>query len=92
MDTNYKLVHNKAKHQYEYHIDGHLARVVYEEKSGVLHLTETHVPKKLAGRGIAAALVKDVLEEIEKRSLKMRPGCPYIVKYVEKHPEYKKLL
>jgi predicted GNAT family acetyltransferase len=92
MDTNYKLVHNKAAHQYEYHIDGHLARVVYEEKNGVLHLTETHVPKKLAGRGIAGALVKDVMDDIGKRSLKMKPGCPYIVAYVEKHPEYKKLL
>ncbi len=92
METKYELVHNEAACQYEYRIDGHLARVVYKEKNGVLHLTNTFVPKELGGRGIAGALVKDVMDDIEKRTLKMKPGCSYIVAYVEKHPEFKKLL
>ena len=92
MSTDYTLVHNEAECQYEYHIEGHLARVVYEDKDGVLHLTHTFVPKELGGRGIAGALVKDVMEDIEKRSLRMKPGCSYIVAYVEKHPEHEKLL
>lgn len=92
MEHNYELVHNEAACQYEYHIDGHLARVVYKEENGVLHLTNTFVPKELGGRGIAGALVKDVMDDIEKRTLKMKPGCSYIVAYVEKHPECKKLL
>ena len=92
MEHNYELVHNAATCQYEYHIDGHLARVVYKEENGVLHLTNTFVPKELGGRGIAGALVKDVMDDIEKRTLKMKPGCSYIVAYVEKHPECKKLL
>ncbi len=92
MSTDYTLVHNEAECQYEYHIEGHLARVVYEDQDGVLHLTHTFVPKELGGRGIAGALVKDVMEDIEKRSLRMKPGCSYIVAYVEKHPEHEKLL
>ncbi len=92
MENSYKLVHNKAECQYEYHIEGYLARVVYEEKNGVLHLTHTFVPKELGGRGIAGALVKDVFADIEKSSLKMKPACSYIVAYVEKHPQYEKLL
>ena len=92
MERIYELVHNEEACQYEYHIDGYLARVVYKEKNGVLHLTNTFVPKELGGRGIAGALVKDVMDDIEKRTLKMKPGCSYIVAYVEKHPECKKLL
>lgn len=92
METNYELVHNEAKSRYEYHIEGHLAYVAYEEENGTLRLIQTSVPKALEGRGIAGALVKDVLEEIEKRALKMKPACSYIVSYVEKHPEYKRLL
>ena len=92
MSTDYTLIHNEAECQYEYHIEGHLARVVYEDKEGVLHLTHTFVPKELGGRGIAGALVKDVMEDIEKRSLRMKPGCSYIVAYVEKHPKHEKLL
>ena len=92
METNYELIHNEAENQYEYHIEGHLARLVYKEEDGVLHLTNTFVPKELGGRGIAGALVKDVMADVEKRSLKMKPACSYIVAYVEKHPEYERLL
>jgi predicted GNAT family acetyltransferase len=45
--------------------------------------------KRAFGRGIAAALVKDVMDDVVKRSLKMKLGCPYIVNYLEKHTEYK---
>ncbi len=92
MEHNYELIHNEEACQYEYHIEGHLARVVYQEEDGVLNLTNTFVPKELGGRGIAGALVKDVMEDIEKRNCKMKPGCSYIVAYVERHPECKKLL
>ncbi|MDA3947329.1 MAG: GNAT family N-acetyltransferase [Helicobacteraceae bacterium] len=92
MEKNYELVHNEAECQYEYHIEGHLARLLYEDNNGVLHLTHTFVAEELSGRGIAGALVKDVLANIEKRSLKMKPACSYIVAYVEKHPEYERLL
>lgn len=92
MGEKYKLIHNEAACQYEYHIEGHKARVVYKEEDGVLHLTNTFVPEELGGRGIAAALVKDVMDDIERRSLRMKPGCSYIIAYVERHPECKKLL
>ncbi|MEA2048109.1 MAG: GNAT family N-acetyltransferase [Campylobacterota bacterium] len=91
MEHNYELIHNEAESQYEYHIEGHLARLVYKEEDGVLHLTNTFVPKELGGRGIAGALVKDVFAQIEKNGQKMKPACSYIVNYVEKHPEYERL-
>ena len=89
--SDYTLIHNEAEHQYEYHIEGFLAQLIYEEKAGVLHLTHTLVPKELGGRGIAGALVKDVFEDIKKRGLKMQPACSYIVAYVGKYPEYKEI-
>jgi len=92
MENNYELVHNETECQYEYHIEGHLACVIYKEENGILHLTHTLVPKELGGRGIAGELVKAVMDDIEKRKLKMKPGCSYIVAYVEKHPECRKLL
>lgn len=92
METNYELVHNEEASQYEYHIDGQLAQFVYDNQNGVLYITHTFVPKKLGGRGIAAALTKDALDDIEKRGLKVKPLCSYTVAYLEKHPEYKRLL
>ena len=91
MENNYELIHNEAESQYEFHIEGQLARLIYKEEDGIMHLTNTYVPKELGGRGIAGALTKAVFEEIEKRGLKMKPARSYIVKYVEKHPEYKRI-
>jgi len=87
----YTLVHNPKEKLYAYHIEGNIAQLIYEEKKGVLHLTQTLVPKELGGRGIAGALVKDVFEDIKAKGLKMKPICSYIIAYVEKHPEYKSL-
>jgi predicted GNAT family acetyltransferase len=92
MEHNYELIHNEAACRYEYHIDGHLALFVYDDQNGVLYITHTSVPKELGGRGIAAALTKDALEDIEKRGLKIKPLCSYTVAYLQKHPEYKRLL
>ena len=92
MGTEYKLVHNEAECQYEYHIEGHLAQFIYDDQNGVLYITHTLVPSELGGRGIAGALTKDALEDIEKRGLKVKPMCSYTVAYLEKHPEYKRLL
>lgn len=92
MKTKYELVHNEAASQYEYHIDGKLAQFVYDDQNGVLYITHTFVPKELGGRGIAGALTKDALDDIEKRGLKIKPLCSYTVAYLEKHPEYKRLL
>ena len=55
--AEYTLIHNEEQNQYEYHIEGQLARLVYDNVDGVLHLTHTFVPKELGGRGIAGALV-----------------------------------
>jgi predicted GNAT family acetyltransferase len=92
MEADYKLIRNEAKHRYEYRIDGKIAYVAYEEENGTLRLIRTFVPKALEGKGIAGALVQDIMEEIGKRGLRMKPACPYIIAYVEKHPEYKRLL
>jgi predicted GNAT family acetyltransferase len=92
MAADCKLIDNKEHSRYEYHIGGHVAYVAYEEENGIVHLVRTSVPKALEGRGIAGLLVEDILEEIGKRGLKMKPECPYIIAYVKKHPEYQELL
>jgi len=90
--SDYTLVHNEKASQYEYHIEGHLAQLVYDDQGGVLYITHTLVPKELGGRGIAGALTKDAFEDIERRGLKIKPMCSYTVAYLEKHPEFKRLL
>ena len=82
------LIHNEAESKYEYHIDGHIAYITYDEdKDGNMHLTHTIVPEELAGKGLARTLLEDVLEVFKKSDKKAVAKCSYIVKYQEKHPE-----
>ena len=86
---SYTLVHNKQENKYEYHIDGHIAYITYDDKNGKMHLTHTVVPDELAGKGLARTLLEDVLEQIKKDNKKAVAQCSYIEKYLEKHPEAK---
>ena len=84
---SHTLIHNEDECTYEYHIDGHVAFIRYDDQNGNMHLTETQVPEALAGQGLARTLLEDVLNEIEKAGKKAVSKCSYIVKYEEKHPE-----
>lgn len=83
----YTLIHNENECKYEYHIDGHIAYITYDDQEGNMHLTHTIVPDALAGKGLAKILLEDVLNEIEKAGKKAVAQCSYIVKYQEKNPE-----
>ncbi len=84
---SYKLIHNAAKSNYEYHIDGHIAYITYDEQNGNMHLTHTIVPEALAGKGLAKTLLEDVLQQIKKDHKKAVAQCSYVVKYLEKNPQ-----
>jgi len=86
---SYTLIHNEAECKYEYHIDGHIAYITYDDQDGNMHLTHTIVPEELAGKGLAKTLLEDVLGQIEKDGKKAVAQCSYIVKYQEKNPECK---
>lgn len=81
------LIHNTDECKYEYHIEGHVAYITYDDQKGNMHLTHTVVPEALAGKGLARTLLEDVLEIIKKENKKAVSKCSYIVKYEEKHPE-----
>ncbi len=84
---SYTLIHNEPECKYEYHIDGHIAYITYDDQNGNMHLTHTIVPDALAGKGLAKMLLEDVLEQIKKDNKKAVAQCSYIVKYQEKNPE-----
>ncbi|CAA6811738.1 MAG: GNAT family N-acetyltransferase [uncultured Sulfurovum sp.] len=84
---SHPLIHNQDECKYEYHIDGHIAYITYDDQDGNMHLTHTIVPKELAGKGLARTLLEDVLQEIQKADKKAVAKCSYIVKYQEKNPD-----
>ncbi len=87
MENQYELIDNTEAGQYEFHIDGEIAKIEYKKKDDKIYLIHTEVPKELGGRGIASALAKQVLEAIKKNGLVMVPQCPFVVSYIKRHPQ-----
>ncbi len=96
MDTdknnNYTLTDNQDRKQFELVVEGHTARIEYMIMANKIFLTHTEVPAELEGKGIGSIIVKLALEEVEKRGLKLIPLCPFVGKYITRHPEWKRIL
>ena len=88
---SYLLIHNESACQYEYHINGNIAYIRYDEQAGKMHLTHTVVPDALAGKGLAKTLLEAVLEQIKRDNKKAVAKCSYIERYLEKNPQAKYL-
>ncbi|MGB3343341.1 MAG: GNAT family N-acetyltransferase [Aequorivita sp.] len=86
------VVDNKEKRRFEAFIDGYPAIVEYSVEPGVIVLEHAEVDPALKGRGVASDLVENVLLQIELLGLKVVPECPFIKKYIEKHPEWESIL
>ena len=92
MEKEFELIDNTDLNRFEIHVDGHIALLEYILKPDKIYLIHTEVPPEIGNRGIGSKLVKLVLEEVDKRGLKVVPGCSFVDIYIKRHPEWKKLL
>jgi uncharacterized protein len=60
----------------------------YSVSDGVMTVPYTEVQKRLRGRGLASALVRNVLDIARDRGLKVLPLCPFVTSYIADHPDY----
>lgn len=86
------LVDNKEKHNFEFVVDNHRSFIDYVIKYDHVYLIHTEVAPELEGRGVAAAMVTKTLEYIESDNRKIVPRCSYVLDYLERHPEWKRLV
>lgn len=86
------LVNNAERQRFELQVEGYDAFIDYKEMSDTISLTHTEVAPELRGKGIAPLLVKKSLKSIEEENKTILPFCPYIFKYIQKHPEWKFLV
>ena len=92
-EMNYEVIDNKDKKRFEIHIDDQIALEDYEffttsqgEKG--IEYKHTEVPDALGGQGVAGYLVKYILDDAAAKGLRVKPTCPYVKSYIDKHPEY----
>ncbi|WP_181313187.1 GNAT family N-acetyltransferase [Nocardioides campestrisoli] len=64
----------------------------YQETDDLVVLTHTEVDPSFEGRGVGSALARAALDDIRARRLKALVICPYVLRWLRGHPEYRDLL
>jgi predicted GNAT family acetyltransferase len=82
-----QIDHLPDRGRFQARVDGQLCVADYHLADGVMAVTHTEVPPALQGRGIAAALVRALLDHAAAHGLKVRPLCSYARAYMQRHPE-----
>lgn len=84
---------NPASARYEITVDGDRAGfVTYRISDGAMVLVHTEIDPRRRTRGLGGQLVGAALDDARARGLKVRPHCPFVADYIERHPEYSDLL
>lgn len=87
-----KVRNNEKAHQYEVEVDGEVAFIQYEPTANGIILIHTEVPEALEGHGIAAKLAQTALDDARAQGLAVIPLCPYVARYIRRHPDYADLV
>jgi uncharacterized protein len=84
---------NPMGSRYEARIDGALAGVSqYELADDTIIFLHTVVAEKYEGQGVGSAIAQYALDDAQDRGLYVRPLCPFIRGWMQRHPEYADLV
>lgn len=81
--------HEEGK-RYYIQLGNEKAELAYSESGKTRDFRHTYVPEEQRGQKVAEKLVRHALDDTLLNGYKFTPTCPYVERFVEKHPEYKK--
>ena len=83
-----EVTDNRERSHYELRVDGQLAGwIVYRGAPGVLTMLHTEIEPEWERHGLSSALAAGALDDVHARGLKVRPLCPLVAGYIQRHPE-----
>jgi predicted GNAT family acetyltransferase len=88
-----ETVDNSAQSRFEILVDGKVAGFAdYRLLPTKIVFTHTEVLPAYEGQGLASRLIGHALDMSRDTGLRVVALCPYVAKYIERHPAYKDLL
>jgi predicted GNAT family acetyltransferase len=82
------VTHNPDASRFEVRLGDEVAVIEYQMRDGDIALTHTEVPPAFEGMGIGGKLAQFALEYAQDAGLMVQAECPFVAKYVGRHPEY----
>ena len=89
---NLKLENNGFLRQFEIELDGELATIEYAEQERKIFLTKITIPKKINKSEFKNWFIKQVLDYVSNKNIKVVPTSPEIARFLRKNKNYKSLL
>lgn len=92
MMDDLRITDNEFLRQFEAKVDSKLAKIEYSTQEKKVFLTKVVIPEDIAGDDFKDRFIRSVLQEIDKKNLRMVPTSPDIARFLRRHKEYKELL
>ena len=91
---SHSVTFNAEAERYEIFVDGRRAGLTeaHPLPDGTVLFPHTEIDEEFNGQGLAGELVSQALDDVRSQGRKIVAQCPYVARYVEKHPEYADLL
>jgi len=84
---------NADEQRFEIHVDGVLAGYSQvRETDEAVTFIHTEIFDQFEGQGLASVLVTWALDDVRARGKKVVAHCPYVRRFIHKHPDYQDLL
>ena len=85
---------NQDDKRYEARVDGELAGSAYfDAADDLIVFTHTEVDDAYEGQGVGSALARGALDDVRADGRrKVVARCPFVSRWIERHPDYKDLL
>lgn len=89
-----KIHHDPVRRRFAAEVERGEAVLDYELADGgdTLDLTRTFVSEELRGEGLAGQVVQHALDWARHHDKRVIATCPYVQRWIERHPEYGDLL
>ncbi|GHD28439.1 GNAT family N-acetyltransferase [Nocardiopsis kunsanensis] len=84
-----EVVDRPGELRYEITSDGEPAgHAEYTVTDGLITFTHTEIDPSFEGQGLGGRLVREALDDVRGRGLKVLPMCPFVKGWIERHPDY----
>ena len=85
---------NEKRRRWEGWVDGELAGKSYMRRAdGVAVFWHTEVDDRFEGLGVGSTIARTALDAIAAEGgTRVRPDCPFIRAWIERHPDYQHLV
>lgn len=92
-DVQIEVSDRADHHRYEATVDGTVAgKAFYRRDEATVTFTHTEVDDAFEGKGVGTTLVRWALDDVRRQGLTVRPLCPFVRAYIQRHPEYADLV